>query len=157
MQSAVERANWVDVYPTTLNLNSGYIEFEIVATDEYIDLNDTMLTVTAAILAADGAAHDATKVDAAFVNMPLYALFSDAVVFFNDDRVAGGDQTFAYKAIMSTLLSNNEALLKQQGISCGFIKDIAGSMDVTTATGHGDRKKWLAGKMFMGRLLLDIF
>ena len=47
VQSSIVKSNTIDVLPTTLNLNSGPLEFEINGNEDYIDLNDTMLYVNA--------------------------------------------------------------------------------------------------------------
>lgn len=169
-QSAIEKGAWVDVLPSNLQLNTGNIEFEIAGTDEYIDLANTYLQVNASVCNADGTAIVAptttssssaasTGVDVAFVNLVLHSMFQDIIVYFNGEKVCGGDQVYPYKCMMSTLLSFTEAALKQQYASAGFEKDTAGQMDGTDekSIGYVNRKRWNNGRVYIGKLLLDLF
>ena len=89
--------------------------------------------------------------------MPLHSLFQDVTVYFNDDRVYGGDQTNPYHAMLTTMLSYSETELKKQLMSTGFYKDAAGSMEAATNTGYVERKKWNTGRVYIGKLFADIF
>ncbi len=156
IQSAIHKGVYVDVFPLSQHLNTGIIEFEIHGGSEYIDLNDTMLCVNASVVNADGTAI-ATETEAAFINAPLYTMFSDVSVYFNDRKVSGGDQLYPYKSLITLLLSYSKGTLKQQIASCGFAMDDATRMDATTNTAHGTRKAWNNGRTYMGRLLSDVF
>lgn len=158
VQTAVEKGVWVDVFPANLNLNAGKIEFEIVANDEYIDLNDTILTVNASVVkATDGGALAQTD-DVAFINAPLYSMFSDVLVYLNGERVDGGDQVYPYKAMISMLFAYSNNALSQQMLSAGYIKDTAGEMDSPEKNaGRKARGKWNVGRTYIGRLLIDTF
>ena len=105
VQTAFVKGAWIDIFPLNLNLNSASIEFEMVANADYIDLNDTILSINAGIVKGDGGALTAITAlsagnDAAFVNYPLHSMFSDVMVYFNGERVDGGDQYYAYKAML---------------------------------------------------------
>ena len=80
VQSAVLKSSWADVLPTSLNLNSGALEFEIFGSDHYIDLEKTTLTLNVKVTSADGTDVPGTT-DVALVNMPLHSLFQDVSVF----------------------------------------------------------------------------
>ena len=162
IQRSVEKSILIDVYPNSTNYNTGAIEFELVATDDYIDLNDTVLNTVASVTQADGSALKTTQADhdVAFVNAPLYSMFQDVIVHFNDKRVYGGDQLYGYKSMLGLLFSYSDAVLKQQVVSSGFMKDIAGQMDAAGATGnsaHVSRFGWNSSKLYIGKLLVDIF
>jgi hypothetical protein len=159
VQTAIVNGAWADIYPSGSNLNTGEIEFEIVGNNDYVDLNDTVLTVNASIVtAANGAALDATD-DVAFINAPLYSMFSDVKVILNGVRVDGGESNYPYKAMMSMLFSFSKSTLDQQMFSAGYIKDVAGKMDsdVQANSAHEKRSKWNAGHTFIGRLMNDTF
>jgi hypothetical protein len=161
IQSSTEKGHCDTISPAIGSaLNVGYIEFEILGGDNYIDLNDTMLFVDASVVNADGSAlstETGKAVDAAFANAPLHTMFSDVLVYFNDTKVSGGDQLYAYKAIATLLLSYSKRTLQQQISSTGFIMDQASKMDEAANTGHVARKAWNAGKLYMGRLQIDVF
>ena len=130
-----------------------------------------MLDLSASIVHGDGNSaigkkSDGTAAndhDVAFVNAPLYSIFQDILVYFNDKRVCGGDQLYGYKSMLSLLMSYSDTVLKQQMITSWFSKDTAGELDTKyTATdnkneGHANRAKWNGGKLFIRKLLVDIF
>ena len=158
VQTSVQKGVWLDVFPANLNLNAGTIEFEIVANDQYIDLNDTILTVNASVVkAADGGALVQTD-DVAFINAPMCSMFSDVLVYLNGERVDGGDQVHPYKAMISMLIAYSNNALSQQMLSAGYVKDTAGEMDSPERNAKRKaRGKWNVGRTYIGRLLIDTF
>ena len=53
-QSMVDKSIWIEMNPASTNLNSGLIEFEIVGNEDYVDLSDTVLNLSASIVHGDG-------------------------------------------------------------------------------------------------------
>ena len=74
----------------------GLVEFLLKDNKEYINLEETTLTVKCKITNADGTPIKATSVSAhddqvALVNNSMHSLFSDVEVQINGKRVEGGD------------------------------------------------------------------
>ena len=163
VQDQIIKDNWVDIYPASTHYNTGPLEFDIVANDsDYLDLNDTILYVHASIVSGSGNAlstEAAKKEDAAFVNIALYSMFSDVLVYMDGDHVDGGDQLYPYKAIITNLFFYSGNTLSQQMISSGYAKDKPGKMDHVTSANEGFTKRagWASDHEYIGRLLNDAF
>ena len=170
VQSSIEKGGWVEVLTENMQLNTGIFEFMIAGTDEYIDLANTYISINASVCNADGTAIVAPAAatsssaavagtDVAFVNFVLHSMFQDITVYLNGEKVCGGDQVYPYKCMMSTLLAYSDAGLKQQFTAAGFIKDTAGQMDGVDekSLGYVERKKWNSGRLYMGKLLPELF
>ena len=157
VQSAVVKGGWVDIYPSNSKLTSGPIEFFIVANEDYLDLNDTLLYITVRVLKDRTGAPVAAADSVALINMPLYSLFSDVEVYLNDTKCDPGDGMYAYNALFSNMLSYSSLTLNNQLISAGYAKDEAGKLDDKDNTGFQKRKSWNNGATFFGRLLCNVF
>ena len=161
IQSGIVKGTWVDIYPMNAKLMSGPIEFNIIANDDYLDLNDTMLYISVRIYkdrVKMELLNAATADDIAFVNIPLYSLFSDLDIYMNDQHVEHGDGMYGYSCLLSNLLSYSKTTLENQLLSTGFVKDEAGKMDDKTNSGLVKRKAWNASQpnVFFGRLLSNV-
>jgi hypothetical protein len=141
----MERAAYVDIHPLTNPSGGGPIEFFIPgSSDEYIDLNDTMLYLR-------GKVHkeDKTNLTAgaliAFSNVPLASLFSDVSVVINDRQVEGGNHMYPYKTYMSYLLRFNKEVIDTHVRGTGFYKDEFGKMEATNQIGFKARNLLIEG------------
>ena len=161
-QVILDRAQWVDVYPINNITTDGPIEFEIKgSSDEFIDLNNTMLQVQVKIVNATGNANLIEDDLIAPVNNWLHSMFSDVMVTIHETVVEGGDHHYPYKAFLSNLLMHNSGSKKTQLAASGWYKDTTGKMNVGTADNIGftSRKNLIAESKMVelcGPLILDV-
>ena len=157
IQSAVTKGGWVDIYPTNSKLTTGPIEFFIVANDDYLDLNDTLLYITVRILTDRGNKVAAATDPVAFINMPLYSLFSDVDVFLNETKCDSGDGLYGYNALFTNMFAYSSTTLQNQLLSTGYAKDEAGKFDDKENSGFLRRKATNSGTTYFGRLMCNVF
>ena len=157
-QSTMEKASYVDYHAISNLDGGGPIEFHVTGTSEdYIDVNDTMLYIKVMITNLNGTNLD-NGVDVALTNMPISSLFSDVQLLLNDRQIKGGNQLYPYRAMISTLVQNNEATKKNQLICSGFIKEAATHHNSRAGASYTARKAWSAesaSREFCGPLHLD--
>ena len=131
-QQSLERGRWIDYAPLSSveNANSA-ITFLIAATDEYIDLSKTILTVTGKITKKDGTSklngNDQSNV--APVNNFLHSLFRQVDVYLNGKQVTPAMGTYAYRSYIETLLNYDVSAKQSQFSSALYYKDTAGQME----------------------------
>ena len=122
VQTSMERAAYVDVHPLTNPSGGGPIEFFIPSSsDEYIDLNDSLLYVRGKVHKEDGTNLTSGAL-VAFSNLPLASLFSDVSVVINDRQIEGGNHMYPYKTYMSYLLRFNKDAVDTHVRGTGFYK-----------------------------------
>ena len=131
---------------------------------EYINLEETVLTVKCKIVNADYISIPkpikAGDDHVAFVNNAMHSLFSDVILLINDKRVEGGDKMYPYKAYMNSIFRYSKEVQEGQLFSVGFIRDEATKMDEVSNSGFTKRKAWTdlgATKEFIGKLNLGMF
>jgi hypothetical protein len=162
-QTAVEEGQFVEVHPLAALAPNAPIEFAISGqTEEYLDLNNTFLHVTAKVTKANGNDLDAGN-DIAPINLWLHSLFSQADVSLNDTVVSPSENTYAYRAYLETELSYN-AEAKNGFLSAAlYAKDTPEHMDATQGddnTGLKERREAAAASAeidMIGRLHSDMF
>src|SRR5271167_3439671 len=113
-----------DIHPINSSTGKGPLEFAYNGGIEYIDLNDTELYLLVSIVKGDGSPYT-EPVDVALVNNSLHSMFSDVFVRLGNECIEGGDSTYPFKAMLSTLFGYSESTMKTQLPSVGFIKDQA--------------------------------
>ena len=149
-QVVVQSAMWCDIHPTTSLDKSANIEFHIKgSTDEYLDLNDTILCLNARCSTKDGKKPiDSTKTNITTTNYLMHALFDDVIVKLNDVKIEGGSRLYAYKAIMQNELNFSNPTKQIQLRAAGYERDEAKR-----------RKAYLFGNEFQltGSLGIDFF
>lgn len=157
VQATITGSSWVDFHSITNTETGGPIEFFIGGTqDEYLDLNDTKLYIKAKLQVA---AEDGVV---APVNLLLNSLFQDVTITLNDTVVQGGDQLYAYKAMMNTMLLFDNGTKSTQMSAAGWIPDDVGAINNHTVDGNSGFKKrnamTLGAKSFelIGPLHLDL-
>jgi len=149
-QVVIESYAFEDIYPKdSINgYNKSHIEFDIIGSeDEYIDMNDIMLTIK--IKAVDESGKDIT-VDIAKLtpsNYLFHCLFKDMTLFLNNTKIEDTNDSYYQKAIIETTLNLSSDTKNT------FLK----SMGYGEAT---ERVKWLRKSALMtlcGPLNLDFF
>lgn len=162
-QVTLEKGQWVDVYPLNNVSADGPIEFTINgSTDEFIDLNNTMLQVNCKIKNAAGNADLIANELVAPINNWLHSMFSDVMLTLSNNVVEGGDHHYPYKAYLTNLLMHGEGSKKTQLAGSCWYKDTAGKMNSGTATenkGFDSRKDLTSLSKeveLCGPLLLDL-
>ena len=158
VQTTITKGAWVDIYPMNSDLMAGPIEFNIIPNEDYLDLNDTILTIKVKVFKDHLKTPLGANDDVAFINMPLYSIFSNIDVFFNDVRVDGGDDMYGYHSILKHLMDYSANTLENQFLPTGYAKDQADKMDDKNNTGHVSRKVWNSGSAHLsGKLQSNIF
>lgn len=149
-QVVVDSYAFEEIYPkdSISGYNKSHIEFDIIGSeDEYIDLNDTMLTIK--IKAVDETGKDITVEIAKLTpsNYLFHCLFKDMTLFLNNTKIEDTNDSYYQKAIIETTLNMSTDTKK------AFLK----SMGYDEAT---ERVKWLKKSALMtlcGPLNLDFF
>ncbi len=138
VQTSVTSASFVDYYPISDIKRNTPIEFNIPGTqDDYIDLNDTALYISLRV--TDEAGKDLVAADlVAPTNFTAHSLFKDVSLALNDSIVSGGDNLYAYKAVMNNLLLMDQATKNTQLRALGYCQEE--QFDVLNAK----RVKWIA-------------
>src|SRR5271156_4736 len=140
----------------------GPIEFLLKDNKDYINLEETTLTVKCKITNADGSTINPTTANddqVAFVNNAMHSLFRDVEVQINGKRVEGGDNNYPYKSYIASVFRYSKEAQEGQLFSVGFIRDEHDKMDAITNNGYAKRKKWTEKsvvKEFKGKLNLSV-
>ena len=168
-QTSIQEASWVEYQPISSIQTRAPIEFDVTGTGEdYIDCANILLYVRAKIAKANGDPLTADST-AAPVNQLLHSMFAQVDISLNGTLISSSTNTYAYRAILETLLSYGEDAKKSQ-LTCElFYKDDAGRMDstLTEATGGNEPNKGLQTRRtfvaesrefdMIGRIHGDIF
>ena len=125
-QVVAESAIFQDVHPiTAIDATSTIIDFKINgSTTEYLDLNDTLLSMRVRVCKPDGTAF--TKTDATRpipCNYFLNALFSDVSLSLNDIQIEGGGSVYPYKATIESALNFGDDAKRIQLLPAGVSSD----------------------------------
>ncbi|XP_072021487.1 uncharacterized protein F54H12.2-like [Amphiura filiformis] len=166
-QTSILQGHWVSHHPVTTIADNGPLEFVISGNEEYLSLSDSYLQISAKITGADGTdIEDASEVGP--VNLFLHSLFSQVDVSLNGRLVSQSSSTYAYRALLESLLNYGQDATTTQLTSAMFYKDTAGNMEATNPgaspatsnTGLKNRSKFTDGGKtvdMVGRLHSDIF
>lgn len=154
VQNSLTSASWVDFHALSNTQQGGPIEFFVGSThDEYLDLNDTKLYLQVKL---DEVATDA---EVGPVNLLLSSLFQDVTLTLNDQVVQGGDQLYAYKAMLNSMLLFDKGVKQTQLGAAGWEPDQVGKYNDATNSGLIKRiDKFKDEKVceLMGPLHLDL-
>lgn len=150
-QVVVDSGYFEDVHPrTSLSDSANLIEFFIAGSNvDYLDLNDTLLSLQIKILNKDGTGikDDATKPYPA--NYTMHAMFSDISLSLNDTQIeGGGGNIYPYKAAIEGDLSCSRESKDTELYCSGYEKD------------KSKRREWIRDNNimeFIGTLRLDFF
>ena len=170
-QTAIESSQWVEYRPITTLSDSSPIEFVITGSgEEYVDLSESYLQVTAKILKTNGGDLAQTKgadgtvtgddADVGPVNLWLHSLFSQVDVSLNERLVTPSMNTYPYRAYLETLFSYGPADKESYLTAAMWYKDTAKHMeDHQLNKGFKSRQEWsLDSKqvVIIGRPHLDL-
>ena len=147
-QVVIDSANFEEIY--TFNALDGFsdIKFLIIGSNtEYLDLNDTLLSVTVKVLGEDK--NDLEKdADVTPSNYFLHTLFKDVCLTMNNEIIEGGNDKYAHKALIETIINYGKDTKDVYMDSIGYSEDEA------------ERKKWIANSNsfnMCGSLQVDFF
>lgn len=133
-QITLDKGRWIDHQPISSISSSTPIEYQVVGTDNYLDLAKTMLFLRLKITKADGSAlGNGEKVGP--VNLFMQSLFKQVDLYLNGILITQSTGTYGYKSMMETLLNYGPAAQQSQLTGSLFYKDTAGSMDITDPAG----------------------
>ena len=153
-QVVVESAAFQDLHPSSaLDDNSPKIDFLINGSNtDYLDLNDTLLSITCKVFNSDGTKIPANAVAGAVHPVPanyfMNALFKTITVKLNGNLIEGGDEYYAYKATIDNIFNFNSDAKRIQLLPAGYSDD------------KDERRKWIADSMELeltGALRIDFF
>ena len=120
-QVVVESGYFEDIHPTTSLDNVSVLEFVIPSSNvDYLDLNDTLLTLKLKIVKKDGSAFKDTDIKPVPENFFLYSLFSDVSLQLNDIQIDGGSSIYPFKASIESLLNFNKESIESKLQCLGF-------------------------------------
>ena len=149
-QVVVENSVFEEIFPinTISGDNNSDIEFNIIASNtDYLDLNDTLLYIQIKVAGSDG--KDLAKdADVTATNYLFHTLFKDVVLTLNNEKIEGGNNDYAYKALLETIINYNTDTKKTNLTCIGYDES------------DTNRKGWIAeSKPFnmCGSLQLDFF
>ena len=151
-QIAAVDAYFVPVFPdTALGKDLSDIVFTLNGSgSEYMDLNDTTLTVRARILDPDGNPYDKTATKNAFypVNYFMNALFKDVKLLLNGKIIEGGSDYYSYKATIEDIFNFDLATKDIQLRTKGYYPNVD---DRKVSIDQSEEKE------YCGALRLDFF
>ena len=153
-QTAIERSYFVEHRPLTTVDDGGPIEFIITGSgDEYTDLSETYLQITAKIVKPDGSKLQQSSTSTtnggqkttvpgvdegiAPVNNWLHSLFSQVDVSLNERLITPSTNTYPYRAYIETLLSFGSDAKETQLQLQLWYKDTANQMDTKGSDNYG--------------------
>jgi hypothetical protein len=165
-QTSIESGSYVEYHPVASLNNTNVIEFAVPGSSEdYLDLASTYLHVQAKLTNADGSDTDGGD-SVGPVNLMLHSLFSQIDVALNGKTITSSTSTYAYRAMVETLLDYGKPAKESQLTAALFYKDSAGHMD-DADTGNGGANIGLRRRVthtvgssvvdMMGRLHCDLF
>ena len=140
--------------PITSLTDTGPIEFVITGSgEEYVDLSETYLQVTAKTVKPTGGDLEQTlddnrtvnwaDADVGPVNLWLHSLFSQVDVSLNDRLVTPSMNTYPYRAYLENLLSYGPAATESYLSAALWYKDSAGHLeDRSSNQGFKKRQYW---------------
>lgn len=107
-QTSIESGKWVQYKPISTLTDDAPIEFVVPGNgDEYTDLSQKMIQLTASIVKSNGTAvtTDEEAKTVGPVNNWLHSLFSQVDMFMNQKLVTPQNNTYAYRAYVETLMN----------------------------------------------------
>ena len=165
-QTSIESSSYMDYHPVcALNENTTTIEFSIPGNGEkYVDLSNCFLYVKAKIVQTDG--NDLQNDDeTAPVNNLLHSMISQVDIYLDGKQITSSTNTYAYRALLETLLSYGSDAKKSQLRGAMYFKDQAGRMDSVAVDANSNegfmKRRALAANSrtmeMIGRIHGDIF
>lgn len=125
-QAVIESGIFQDIHPTTaLDSKSPVIEFVIQGSqNEYLDLNDVLLSLKVKLTKQDDTAFKAADADQPIpCNYFMNALFTDVSMELNDVQIEGGTNMYPYKATIENALNFNDDAKRIQLLPAGVSQE----------------------------------
>ena len=122
-QVVVESGYFEDIHTrNSLDEGNAVVEFYIPASNvDYLDLNDSLLSLRVKVVKRDGSSFAATDTNLPTpMNFLMYGLFTDVIVDLNDVTIEGGSSGYPYKAAIESLLNFNSEAYNTQFYSLGY-------------------------------------
>jgi len=166
-QTSIIGGHWVEYNPLSALSTGGPIEFSVSGSgDDYLDLTQSWLQVTAKVTKSDGTKLD-PKACLAPENNWLHTLFSQIDLSLNDTVVSPSNNTYPYRAYIENLLTYGPEAKDTQLTSQLFYTDTVNKFDIIPDPekagenyGMDQRREFAEGSdviEMIGRLHLDIF
>ena len=165
-QTSIESGVWTHYHPISSLETDGPIEFNVPGSgDDYLDLAQTQLLISAKIVKPDGTALDANQAVGP-VNLFIHSLFSQIDVALNDKLISQSSNTYPYRAYLETLMNYGTSALTSQLTTSLWYKDTSGQMDSTALEGDDVNKGFVKRAKFsaasatidlVGKIHSDIF
>jgi hypothetical protein len=131
LNTSIEQGQFESIKPM-IN-KDGTIEFNVVGTDDYIDLSKCYVDLTAKVFKVNDSISGQPKLEAADTVGPInnffHSLFSQIEVNLNNTSVENTNTTYPYKAYLTDLLNYNQDAKESFLQSTLFVKDTAGQMN----------------------------
>lgn len=130
-QTSIESGKWIQYNPISTLTDDAPIEFVVPGNgDEYVDLSQSIINITAKVVTeAGGALAEADDDKVAPVNNWLHSLFNQVDLSMNQKLVTPQNNTYAYRSYIETLLNYGYDARKSH-LSCGlWSADEAGHME----------------------------
>jgi hypothetical protein len=166
-QAMILSGKWVDYHPISVLDGDGPIEFQIAASsDEYTDLGQTYLHLQAQIIDNTTNALITNTAKVGPTNLLLHSMFNQVDVSLNNILVTSSVNTYAYRAMIETLLNYGEDAKRNHLQSGLYYKDTPGKMDSLETditkpfnVGWYNRRLLSIGKTIdmYGRIHADVF
>jgi hypothetical protein len=123
-----------DFHPLAAIQPGGPIEVLVKAEDNhYFDLNDSTMTVLAQITKANG--DPTVEHTVGPINLPLHSIFKEVTADLNGTLVSDTNNLYGYRSYFETALNFTKETQDTRLLVEGWIKDLAGKMDVANPAG----------------------
>jgi hypothetical protein len=129
IQTSVEEGSWQLVSSVISSPDSGTIEFNVAATDEYIDLNQSELVIYVSIRKQSDKSIIKSTDNVGPVNNFIHSLFDQVILSLNNTQIENSNGSYPYRAYIENLLNYGFDAKTSHLVSSLFIKDSPGSMD----------------------------
>ena len=142
IQTSVDHTVYKDHFPISGLIESSPLEFNVTSSgDEYLDLSESYLSITAHV--SDAGVKNKTADDVCTpTNLYIHSLFSQVDVSINGKLVSSSTNMYAYRSYIESLLSYGRAYKKSYLTNSLWYKDIAGHFDeLTEADNKGAYKR----------------
>ena len=130
LNTSIEQGQFESIKPI-IN-KDGTIEFNVVGTEDYIDLSKCYVDLTAKVYKVTDSSNQ-PRLEAADTVGPInnffHSLFSQIEVKLNNTSVENTNTTYPYKAYLTDLLNYNQDAKESFLQSTLFVKDTAGQMN----------------------------
>ena len=131
VQTDIEHGTYEDVFPLSKLDDNGPIEFLMEnATQKFLDLVNTYLSISCKVVKGDGTDLAATD-KVTLINYPIASLFSQVDINLGGTVISSSANTYAYRAFLETLINHGKEAKGTQLTMGLYSKDTAGHMDET--------------------------